>query len=469
MSRKIHVNVVSTVSIVLTVLLGAACVGVFWYGGTQFQNLSDASQTYIECEEAAKDLKEGCDYLTEQARLAAVTGSEEYIDNYFEEIQVTRTRETAIAVLERNFPDDQTIASLKKALERSYSLQKTEIYAMRLVAEANGSARSSWPVDIQKAALSANDADLSADEMLARARGLTTDEAYQSVKIEIMASIEDGGKDLVTRTENAQGRASSIFWDVYRKLGGLIVAFGALTLGMAVVVRRLIIRPLVRYHTSIENGEPFPVAGAAELQQLAETYNRAREENEEAQMLIRHQAEHDPLTDLLNRGSFDRILDIYEKGSYEFALIIVDVDTFKQVNDSCGHAVGDAILRRVARLLKTAFRSIDHVCRIGGDEFAVVMVEMTPDLAYTISDKIAAVNARLAMPEDGMPTVSLSVGVAFSGSLAGAAGAGGAGAGSAEGSDEAEAARTAIFTAADQALYHTKEHGRNGCTFFEDL
>ncbi len=450
MSRKIHVNVVSTVSIVITVLLGAVCVGLSWFGGTQFESLNDASQTYIECENAAKDLKEGSDYLTEQVRLAAVTGNEDYVDKYFEEVQVAQSRETAIAVFERTFPDDQTLAHLKEALGGSYDLQQTETYAMRLVAEANGSASSSWPLDVQQVALSESDAALSAEEKLARARDLVTNEDYQSAKQEIMASIDAGTKELVTRTENAQGRAQSIFWDVYRKLSGAVAVFGVLTLGMSIVIRRLIIRPLVRYHASIQTGEPFPVIGAGELQQLAETYNRVQEENLEAQMLIRHQAEHDPLTDLLNRGSFDRILDLYERNDSKFALILIDVDTFKQVNDTYGHAVGDAILRRVAHLLKTTFRSIDHVCRIGGDEFAIVMVEMTPALAYTISAKIAAVNKQLAVPEEGAPAVSLSVGVAFSGR---------------EGADTG----ASLFTDADRALYHTKENGRNGCTFFEDL
>lgn len=76
-----------------------------------------------------------------------------------------------------------------------------------------------------------------------------------------------------------------------------------------------------------------------------------------------------PLTELLNRGSYERILNIYETGERPFALILIDVDTFKSVNDTYGHAMGDTILQKVATLLKRTFRSIDYVCRIGGDEF----------------------------------------------------------------------------------------------------
>ena len=118
---------------------------------------------------------------------------------------------------------------------------------------------------------------------------------------------------------------------------------------------------------------------------------------------MKHQAEHDSLTELLNRRSFDQLLSLYEKDRSSFALILADVDVFKQINDTCGHDMGDRILKRVAALLHTTFRSIDYVCRIGGDEFAVIMVDMSRELYYTIPDKIAEINGLLAVPEDGPP------------------------------------------------------------------
>lgn len=160
--------------------------------------------------------------------------------------------------------------------------------------------------------------------------------------------------------------------------------------------------------------------------------------------MIKHQAEHDPLTDLLNRGSYDRVFELYEKEHRDFALILIDVDTFKTVNDTYGHAVGDKILKKVAWLLTIIFRTIDYVCRIGGDEFAIIMVEMTSDLDYTITEKITEINRRLSNPDDGLPPVSLSVGVAFT--------------------DRQEPGKSQ-FTDADSALYYTKEHGKHGCTF----
>ena len=190
--------------------------------------------------------------------------------------------------------------------------------------------------------------------------------------------------------------------------------FPKVNLRNRIIVRKLIVVPLVYYNKSIMEGEIFPVIGAAELQKWAETYNKVFKENEETQRLIHRQAEHDAMTDALNRGSFEKLLHMYENGDTPYALILIDVDTFKTVNDMYGHAVGDEILKKVTGLLKKAFRSIDHVCRIGGDEFAIIMVEMTSDLKYTIEEKIKAVNEELGTENENIPAVSLSVGVAFS-------------------------------------------------------
>ena len=163
-------------------------------------------------------------------------------------------------------------------------------------------------------------------------------------------------------------------------------------------------------------------------------------------MLIRHKAEHDALTDLLNRGSFDKLLKLYENDEAPFALLIVDVDSFKHINDTYGHTTGDAALKRVAELLQRTFRSIDYVCRIGGDEFAVIMVEMTSNLKYTIQEKIGTINETLKNAEGEVPALSLSVGVAFS---------------------DRDNPHGTIFEDADQALYKVKSNGKAGCDFYE--
>lgn len=292
-------------------------------------------------------------------------------------------------------------------------------------------------------ALSPEDAALSGSDKTDRAQELLISPEYEDAKSEIADDV-DAALAVFTDTLTArQQQAADVFARILRTVTVCVALFAAVMLLECVVIRRGIVRPLLEYNESIRHGVIAPIHGAAELRTLAETYNSIYEENEEREILMKHQAEHDSLTELLNRRSFDQILSLYEKDRSSFALILADVDVFKQINDTCGHDMGDRILKRVAALLHTTFRSIDYVCRIGGDEFAVIMVDMSRELYYTIPDKIAEINGLLAVPEDGLPAVSLSAGVAFS--------------------DENDF-RGSLFRAADSALYTAKAHGRCGCS-----
>lgn len=444
-NRKIRIERVSTWSIGITIVLAVVFVLISAFSEKEFQVLRETTEEYILCENAAKQLQDGSDYLTEQVRLYAMTGKTEYRELYFEEVNTTRRREKALDELREYFGDTDSVTSLEEALTNSQELMNTEYYSMRLVMESYGKTEEDMPEEVRSMELSAEDQALSAKEKRTKAQEIVCDSRYQHARNKVTNSVTNCMNSLIRLTRNRQGRATSIFSDVYLKLELSIGILVVLMLVICMLVRKLIVQPLISYNESIKLGEIFPVIGAAELQNLAETYNQVYQENQETQKLIRHQAEHDSMTDLLNRGSFEQILNIYESGDPTFALILVDVDTFKSVNDTYGHAMGDQILKKVANLLKNAFRSIDYVCRIGGDEFAVIMVEMTSDLQYTISDKINAINEELAKAEDGLPKVSLSVGVAFA---------------------DRENPGESIFKDADKALYRIKENGRNGCGFY---
>ena len=445
MKKRIRIQKVSTWNITITIIVALLFIVVSVAGEREFGVLRNTTEQYIVCENAAKQLQDGSDYLTEQVRLYAMTGEQKYRDLYFEEANTTRRRENALEELGRYFEGSDAIAALQSALQMSQELMQSEYYSMCLVEEADGEEKAAWPEELQNVELSGEDAALADDEKRQKAQELICSSEYQEVRDRITDSVSQCMADLIARTRNSQGRASSIFSDMYLKLEIGIVILAVLMLSMCLIIRKLIVKPLLSYNESIKRGEIFPVIGAAELQNLAETYNKVYMENQETQKLIRHEAEHDALTDLLNRGSFEKVFEIYENGDQPYALILIDVDTFKSVNDTYGHATGDKILQKVSKLLKNAFRSIDYICRIGGDEFAIVMVEMTSDLQYTICDKINAVNTELAKAEADLPAVSLSVGVAFS---------------------DRENPGESIFKDADKALYKVKENGKNGCGFY---
>ena len=446
MAGKVKVRSVSTWSIIATICLACLCLGISFYGFNQYAVLRSAMQDYISCEDAVHELQEGSDLLTKQVRLAAATGDPQYIDAYFQEANVTRSREKAVSDLTAlKGSSSDAIQTLQSALSASVDLMQTEYYSMRLVEESIGSAASSWPQELQDTVLSSEDASLSSKEKLLRAQQLVFSTDYEKAK-DIISGDVNAAIDAITEEINSrQNHAADIFSHIFRLIIACVMIFAAMMLLSCLLIHFWVVRPLLSFHKDIEHDAMLSVSGANELQSLANTYNKIYQENEERQRLIQHQAEHDPLTDLLNRGSYDRILNLYIQDKKNFALILIDVDVFKSVNDTYGHAIGDAILKKVAHLLTVTFRTIDYVCRIGGDEFAIIMVEMTSDLNYTITEKIDIINAELSIPKDGMPAISLSVGVALT--------------------DRRNPGKSQ-FTDADRALYYTKEHGKHGCTFY---
>ena len=108
--------------------------------------------------------------------------------------------------------------------------------------------------------------------------------------------------------------------------------------------------------------------------------------------------------------------------------------------------MGDKVLKKVAEFLKESFRSTDYPARIGGDEFAVILSDVTPEQKNIIAEKIREMNRLLTHPSDDLPVVSLSVGGAFSDNGF---------------SDQ-------LYKKADLALYDVKDHGRCGCRFYEE-
>ena len=439
MKRKFKIQRVSSWSIGITVVLALIFFFISYEGNKEFHVQKTTTDQYITCENAAKQLQDGSDYLTEQVRLYVATGQQTYMDLYFEEANVTMRRDHALETLQESFGGTNTFDALQKAMDCSRNLMDTEYYAMRLMADSLGTDASLLPEELQSVVLSDEDLALSAEEKQTRALDLVCNDAYQESRNEITSNVSDCMQKLITKTQNRQGRATTIFSDMYLKLEISLVVLVVLMLAICLMMRRLVVVPLLSYNKSILRGEIFPVIGAEELQNLATTYNTVYLENQETQKFIRHQTEHDALTGLFNRGAYEKLLHIHETGDSPFALILVDVDIFKSVNDTYGHATGDAILKKVSNQLRTAFRSVDYVCRIGGDEFAIIMVQMTSDLSYTISDKITAVNESLTHPDDGLPAVSLSVGVAFS---------------------DRDNPGDSIFKDADKALYETKENGK---------
>jgi diguanylate cyclase (GGDEF)-like protein len=161
--------------------------------------------------------------------------------------------------------------------------------------------------------------------------------------------------------------------------------------------------------------------------------------------MLRHQAFHDGLTGLANRALFldrlDHALAVHRRAGRPVALIFLDLDDFKLVNDSLGHAAGDGLLVQVADRLRHALRTADTVARLGGDEFAVLL-DPADDVQSAISRALDALRAPVVLGGDPV-SVRASAGVCVLGP------------------EEPPARADALLVRADTALYAAKRGGKD--------
>ncbi len=177
----------------------------------------------------------------------------------------------------------------------------------------------------------------------------------------------------------------------------------------------------------------------------------ALERAEKTEAELRYLADHDSLTGLLNRRRFRAELDQYVSFAARYggrgAVMVIDIDGLKEVNDRLGHQAGDTLIRRVAEILRERVRATDIVARLSGDEFAVLMPQSDTAGALQLGEDLRAQVAE-GMPQGSdLDAASISVGISMFG-----------------GQDSAGA--EAVLVAADQAMYQAKAEGRNRITLF---
>ncbi len=172
------------------------------------------------------------------------------------------------------------------------------------------------------------------------------------------------------------------------------------------------------------------------------THRRHYEEN------LHYLATHDPLTGLHNRASFanqlDAHADLVRRYGSDGALLLLDLDHFKYINDTLGHAAGDQLIGRVATVLQGRLRDSDVLARLGGDEFAALLPRATVQAAQKVAQDLldALGEERIALPGAGQRTMTASIGIAMFEAAA-----------DLRGED--------VLVSADLAMYDAKEAGRN--------
>lgn len=263
--------------------------------------------------------------------------------------------------------------------------------------------------------------------------------------------------ELDTRAYDARWRATV--------LTAIWLATGAVVLAMLLAIRlaNVVGAPVARLVEAVQRMARGDLdvqvsgrAGSEELYTLQQGFNSMacsianahktlQARIEQATARLAHQALHDPLTALPNRRAFEqaleRMLAASRRAGDRGALCFMDLDHFKPVNDTGGHAAGDALLRVVADLIRSRLRSGDIVCRVGGDEFALILHGCTADDAGRIADDLCAAVRDLRFEWEGREyRIGASIGFAMI-----------------DGSMDSVAD---IVRAADQACYTVKREGR---------
>jgi diguanylate cyclase (GGDEF)-like protein len=168
----------------------------------------------------------------------------------------------------------------------------------------------------------------------------------------------------------------------------IMTGFGIVVgIGTAIALIRGIVRPILEMKASADAvgkgvlEHRISVTSDDEIGQLATSFNRMAENRQQSEEALRELAHQDPLTRLPNRNFFHRRLveamDNAKRVNRMVALYFLDLDNFKDVNDTLGHPSGDALLKHVAQRLKGCARTSDTVARLGGDEFAVIQTNLT--------------------------------------------------------------------------------------------
>lgn len=436
---------VSLRTINISLIIGAVLVSALMFVSTfrlssSFRRVTETSEQQIELRKAARELMDASDYLTEKVQRFTVTADMRFVQEYFDEAFIAHHREEAISRMSTGTASEEALKVLKDAMKESLALMNTEYYAMKLVIEAKG--YTEYPELLQSIELSDSDKALSPQEKMRLATEMVLNDEYYNhkylIRENMTISLDELEKMAYDKDEDAMAALSNEL-----KLVRVVIILQ--TFGIVILVwltTKLGIHPVLNAVDRIKEDSPIPEGGAVEFRYLAKAYNKMYEVYRKSLESLSFRASHDELSGLYNRAGYDLLLSSIDiESTY---MLLFDVDNFKTINDNYGHGAGDEAIRNVARVLKENFRSDDYVCRIGGDEFVVLMVHAPKSAKNLISTKIKHINDELGNSRDNLPSYSVSVGIAH-------------------GSDSTDAIN--LFAKCDTALYESKARGKHTYTF----
>ena len=265
--RAIHIAM-----IVCAVVISLLLVFSTYQSASVFSSLSKAAGDYSVRQKAAHELMEASDYLTEMVQRFTLEGNTQYLDDYFEEVFVSRRREESITSMSEGDTEKGLVTQLQEAMTESTSLSYREYYAMKLVIEAREIR--DYPDTLRGVELKEEDTLLSADEKMSLAREMVMGTEYyehkESIRNKLRSSLEVLDQQMTATRQSTSA-------DLNRELTLVRIVIAILTVVIILLIwltARLGTIPLMEAGRRAEAGAKIPETGAKEFRRLAGKYNK---------------------------------------------------------------------------------------------------------------------------------------------------------------------------------------------------
>jgi diguanylate cyclase (GGDEF)-like protein len=411
MRKGISIRILNFISGFLFIVFSVLLIMATYRSSSQYTEMKENTDDLIMLQQAAYDLQTGSDILTEQVLYFAETVDVRYLKAYFTEAKETRRRDNALAELQASQGKTTAYEELSKAMSQSVHLMNREYYSMRLTAEAYGHDLSTLPEEVQNVVLAEGDAALDPTEKEKKARSLIFDNVYRGEKDQISEHMQNCLNNLNEDIRGKQIAATDqmkVLLDREKLLIIGMIISSLLSMNATLV---LVVRPLLKAVGYINNEEDLPEKGSREFRFLARSYNTMFHSHVERNKQLSYEASHDSLTGLYNRSGYEYLIRQIDPSTS--AILVFDIDSFKAFNDEYGHKAGDRVLCIVAKEIQRSFRSQDHICRVGGDEYIVILEQIGDTAEDMIRDKVLRINQRLSALRNNLPPIRVSCGAAI--------------------------------------------------------
>ena len=411
--KGIRLKAMSVLMILLAIAVSMLFADLTFTAITGYNKSKEVRTLYIKCQRDAADMLIRIDEQSVAVRSFVHNPTLNGLDDYFASIEKTEISIDTIAKSMRT-PDIANAGATLDEITDLYGKKKnTELYASYAAIKAMHLDTDKFNDKVRKMELTAADAELSDKKLAQLASQTLSDDEYLDVCYDLHLYLARYLNVILHTADSNQQTNENDLVHIVNNQAYIILALLVIVVFYNVMSHVLVIKPMNRAVTSISNKDKIAVTGSLEMKILAVSYNNMYDMNKTHENDLIYKANHDALTGLNNRGVFDRlcISAAHEKHS-KVAMMMIDVDGFKLINDTYGHDVGDLALKKVANSLVRVFDNDGYVCRVGGDEFAVI-IPQCGEVADSVTDRLRTVFDTVKDDKDIGIALTLSVGIAL--------------------------------------------------------